>query len=66
MRFAFRLASWVLFVAIVAMTLGPVSLRPHTPFPPDLDRIAAYGVLGIFFAFPTCCVGSGYDDEESP
>jgi len=48
--FAFRLVTWVLFAAIVAMTLGPVSLRPHTHFSPDLDRFAAYVVLGMFFA----------------
>jgi VanZ family protein len=50
MMFAFRLVTWVLFVAIVATTLGPVSLRPHTHFSPDLDRFAAYAVLGVFFA----------------
>jgi VanZ family protein len=50
MMFAFRLVTWVLFVAIVTMTLGPVSLRPHTHFSPDLDRFAAYAALGIFFA----------------
>jgi len=49
MMFAFRLVTWVLFVAIVAMTLGAVSLRPHIYFSPDLDRFAAYAVLGIFF-----------------
>jgi hypothetical protein len=50
MRFIFRLVTWVLFVAIVAMTLGPVSLRPHIYFSPYLDRFAAYAVFGIFFA----------------
>jgi VanZ family protein len=50
MMFAFRLVTWGLFAAIVVMTLGPVSLRPHTHFSSDLDRFAAYAVLGIFFA----------------
>src|SRR6266699_122301 len=50
MMFAFRLVTWVLFVAIITMTLGPISLRPHTHFSPGLDRFAAYAVLGIFFA----------------
>src|ERR1700722_5444092 len=45
-----RLATWVLFAAIVAMTVGPVSLRPHTHFTPDLDRFAAYAALGLLFA----------------
>jgi VanZ family protein len=50
MIFAVRLVTWFLLVAIFAMTLGPVSLRPHTHFSPDLDRFAAYAVLGVFFA----------------
>jgi len=47
---ALRLTSWVLFAAVVAMTVGPVSARPHTHFPPDLERFAAYAVLGVLFA----------------
>src|ERR1700722_20014356 len=42
-----RLATWVLFAAVVAMTLGPVSLRPHTFAPrhglgPGVMAITAY------------------------
>lgn len=56
MKFVFQLMSWFLFAAIVTVTLGPVTLRPHTHFSPDLDRFAAYIVLGVFFAlsYPRC------------
>ena len=44
-----RLTAWVLLAAIAAMTLGPLGLRPQTHFSPDLERFAAYVVVGIFF-----------------
>lgn len=49
-----RLASWVIFAAIVVMTLGPVSVRPHTPVSANADRFVAYLVLGLCFvlAYP--------------
>jgi VanZ family protein len=49
-----RLASWVIFTAIVVMTLGPVSVRPHTPVSANADRFVAYLVLGVCFvlAYP--------------
>jgi VanZ family protein len=48
--FAFRVTAWVLFAGIAVMTLGPLSVRPQTHFPPDFERFASYGVLGILFA----------------
>ncbi len=42
--------SWIIFAAIVAMTLGPLSLRPTTPLSPNFDRFAAFLVLGFCFA----------------
>jgi VanZ family protein len=50
MLFGFRLTAWVLFVAVVAMTVGPLSLRPQTNFSPNIERFAAYAVLGLLFA----------------
>jgi VanZ family protein len=50
MAFAFRLTAWVLFSAVVLMTVGPLGLRPQTHFPPDLERFAAYALLGLLFA----------------
>jgi len=45
-----RATSWVIFIAIVVMTLGPVSVRPHTAASANLDRLIAYVVLGLCFA----------------
>ena len=46
----FRRAVWFILGAIVVMTLGPLSLRPTTPFSGNFDRFAAYLVLGACFA----------------
>ncbi|HTV30515.1 MAG TPA: VanZ family protein [Xanthobacteraceae bacterium] len=46
----FRWASWIIFAAIVVVTLGPRSVRPVTPFSANFDRFAAYLVLGACFA----------------
>ena len=32
-------------------TLSPIELRPHTPAPADLERLAAFAVVGAAFAF---------------
>jgi hypothetical protein len=55
-RLGFQLGSWLLLIAIVVMTLGPVSMRPHTHFSPDFDRFAAYALLGGFYriGYPQC------------
>jgi VanZ family protein len=50
MMLIFRLAAWVLLTAVVAMTVGPLGLRPQTHFSPDIERLAAYAVLGLLFA----------------
>jgi VanZ family protein len=42
--------SWALLAAIAVMTLGPIGLRPQTHFSPDLERLAAYVMLGMSFA----------------
>jgi hypothetical protein len=34
----------------VVMTLGPLTVRPHTPLSANFDRLAAYAVLGFVFA----------------
>jgi VanZ like family len=54
MTSAFRLASAVLFVAIVVATLGPVGLRPQTG-QPGLERLVAFAALGAVLvpAFPS-------------
>ena len=45
-----RWTSWLIFAAIIVMTLGPLSVRPTTPFSANFDRFAAYLVLGMCFA----------------
>lgn len=45
-----QLVSWALLAAIAVMTLGPIGLRPETQFSPNLERLAAYVVLGMSFA----------------
>jgi VanZ family protein len=49
-----RLAAWIICAAIVVMTLGPVSVRPHTPVSANAERFVAYLVLGLCFvlAYP--------------
>ena len=44
-----RIARWgalALMVAITVVTLGPVSVRPMTGAPPDIERGIAYALLG--------------------
>jgi len=45
-----QFVSWALLATIAVMTLGPIGLRPQTHFSPDLERLAAYVVLGMSFA----------------
>ncbi len=44
-----QLAAWIALLAIVIMTLGPLTARPQTPLPADFDRVAAYALLGLSF-----------------
>jgi VanZ family protein len=45
------MSAWFILWAIVVMTLGPLSVRPHTPVSADFDRVVAYAVLSLAFAF---------------
>lgn len=44
-----RLAAWVLLMVIGFFTLSPIELRPVTPALPDVERIAAFVLLGAVF-----------------
>ena len=46
--------AWVSLLAVVVMTLGPADLRPVTLAPPNLERLAAFVVVGTLFgtAYP--------------
>jgi VanZ family protein len=46
---AFRIASWLLAVAIVVLSLVPASLRPETDVPHNLEHFAIFVATGIAF-----------------
>lgn len=53
-RTFFQVAGWLLFIAVVAVTVSPIGLRPHTAFGAGPERMAAFFLLGLLF-------GIGYD-----
>ena len=46
---AFRIASWLLTITIVVLSLVPASLRPETDVPHDLEHFAIFVASGIAF-----------------
>jgi hypothetical protein len=49
-QFIARIVVWLLLLAIAVMTDGPISLRPETTLPANVERIAAWAFLGALFA----------------
>lgn len=47
LRSVFRLAAWLLVLAIVAVTIVPIGMRPHSGLGPEPERVAAFLVLGL-------------------
>lgn len=45
-----RILAWMLLAALVVVTIGPISLRPVTPLPTQLERSLALLVIGFVFA----------------
>ncbi|MBE7733521.1 VanZ family protein [Devosia sp. CC-YST696] len=45
-----RIGAWLLLVAILVVTLGPIGLRPVSAAPVQLERLLAFGLLGLTFA----------------
>lgn len=45
-----RILAWLVLAALLVATLGPIGLRPHTPWSPNLERFAAFIVVGGLFA----------------
>ncbi len=45
----FRWVAWLLVLAIAAFTLAPIELRPVTGAPVNLERFAAFAVIGAAF-----------------
>jgi hypothetical protein len=50
-RVAVRVAAWLLLIAIAAVTLSPIGLRPTTSTGPSVERFAAFALLGSLFVF---------------
>jgi hypothetical protein len=52
--FLMRCAAWLILAAVAVVTLSPIGLRPKSPAPADLERLAAFVVLGLAFvlAYP--------------
>jgi hypothetical protein len=45
-----RLLAWLLLIGLVVVTIGPISLRPVTPLPTQLERALALTIIGFVFA----------------
>ncbi|TIO09470.1 VanZ family protein [Mesorhizobium sp.] len=48
-RSVFRAAAWLLVIAILAVTIVPIGMRPHSGLGPEPERVAAFLVLGLLF-----------------
>jgi len=46
----FRCVAWALLAVVAASTLSPIELRPVTGAPVDVERLAAYALIGGAFA----------------
>lgn len=46
-----QIVGWLLFAAIVIVTVSPIGLRPHLGYGADLDRFVAFLVSGLFLGF---------------
>jgi VanZ family protein len=50
MNFYLRCLAWLALIAILAVTVGPIQLRPVTGEPVDLERFFAFFIVGALFA----------------
>ncbi|PDQ18301.1 hypothetical protein CN311_25475 [Mesorhizobium sanjuanii] len=49
LRYVFQIAAWLLLIAILAATIVPIGMRPHSGLGPEPERVAAFLVLGLLF-----------------
>jgi len=47
---AIQLAAWLLLIAIVVMTIGPIGMRPVSGAPAQIERAGAFLAVGFMFA----------------
>ena len=54
MKTALRVAAWLLLAGLVFATLAPIGLRPTSPLPVQVERIAALALVAFVFvlAYP--------------
>ncbi|KXF77389.1 hypothetical protein ATN84_08340 [Paramesorhizobium deserti] len=50
MNFYLRCAAWLVLIAILVVTVGPINFRPVTGEPVDLERFLAFFIVGTLFA----------------
>jgi VanZ family protein len=50
MNFYLRCLAWLVLIAILVVTVGPLRLRPVTGEPVDLERFLAFLAVGALFA----------------
>lgn len=50
----FRIAAWLVLAFILFVTVSPINIRPSDPLPVDVDRAAAFALMGGLFviAYP--------------
>ncbi|SFI60012.1 MULTISPECIES: hypothetical protein [unclassified Phyllobacterium] len=46
----YHLFAWIVLALVVIVTVGPIGLRPITPFGPDVERFTAFVVVGGLFS----------------
>jgi hypothetical protein len=57
LRALFRIAAWLMLIAILAVTIVPIGMRPQSGLGPEPERVAAFLVLGLLFSL-------GYHDRN--
>lgn len=45
-----RPAAWLLLAGVLFVTVSPIQFRPVTGEPPNIERFAAFALVGIAFA----------------
>jgi len=45
-----RPIAWLLLIGILFVTISPIQFRPTTGEPPNVERFAAFALVGIAFA----------------
>lgn len=46
----FKILAWSALLAVAAATLSSIEMRPRLAMPVDLERLAAFAIIGLLFA----------------